>query len=50
MWTVNILECSDKTHYVGCTSNLEDRLRRDWYSCKILYNIKYIENSIDSLF
>lgn len=28
MWTVYILECSDKTHYVGCTSNLDDRLRR----------------------
>ncbi|MCB0540928.1 MAG: GIY-YIG nuclease family protein [Chitinophagales bacterium] len=28
MWTVYILECSDKTYYVGCTSNLDDRLRR----------------------
>jgi putative endonuclease len=28
MWFVYILECSDYTHYTGCTSDLEDRLRR----------------------
>ena len=28
MWSVYILECADKTHYVGCTSSLDERLRR----------------------
>jgi putative endonuclease len=27
-YTVYILKCSDNTHYVGCTSNLDDRLLR----------------------
>ncbi len=26
MHTVYILKCSDKTHYVGCTSNLDHRI------------------------
>ena len=28
MWTVYILKCNDGTHYVGCTSNMEERLMR----------------------
>ena len=28
MWTVYILKCADGTYYVGCTINLEDRLKR----------------------
>jgi putative endonuclease len=28
MWKVYILQCSDKTYYTGCTSDLEDRLIR----------------------
>jgi len=28
MWTVYILKCSDGTYYVGCTSNISDRLTR----------------------
>ena len=28
MHTVYILKCSDGSHYVGCTSNLENRLIR----------------------
>ncbi|HCX23985.1 MAG: hypothetical protein CMB80_24835 [Flammeovirgaceae bacterium] len=28
MWSVYILKCSDDTYYVGCTSNLEERLLR----------------------
>lgn len=28
MFTVYILECSDKTLYVGCTNNLEKRLNQ----------------------
>jgi Predicted endonuclease containing a URI domain len=28
MWFVYILKCSDSTYYTGCTSDLEDRLRR----------------------
>ena len=26
MWYVYILKCADGTHYVGCTSNLKQRL------------------------
>ncbi|MDP4223512.1 MAG: GIY-YIG nuclease family protein [Bacteroidota bacterium] len=29
MWFVYILKCSDNTFYTGCTSDLEDRLRRN---------------------
>jgi predicted GIY-YIG superfamily endonuclease len=28
MWFVYTLKCSDNTYYTGCTSDLEDRLRR----------------------
>ena len=28
MWFVYILKCSDNTYYIGCTSDLDDRLRR----------------------
>ena len=28
VWTVYNIKCSDKTYYVGCTSNLESRLER----------------------
>lgn len=28
MWYVYILECSDNTHYVGYTQDLEERMRR----------------------
>jgi putative endonuclease len=28
MWTVYILKCNDGTYYVGCTNNIEDRIRR----------------------
>jgi putative endonuclease len=28
MWTVYILKCSDGKFYTGCTSDLEDRMRR----------------------
>jgi putative endonuclease len=28
MWTVYILKCSDMTYYVGCTEDINDRLRR----------------------
>ncbi|WP_339698550.1 GIY-YIG nuclease family protein [uncultured Roseivirga sp.] len=28
MHTVYILKCSDDSHYVGCTGNLEERLKR----------------------
>jgi predicted GIY-YIG superfamily endonuclease len=28
MWTVYILKCTDEKYYVGCTSNLENRLMR----------------------
>ncbi len=28
MWTVYVLKCSDNTHYVGCTGNLDERLKR----------------------
>jgi putative endonuclease len=28
MWFVYILKCSDNTFYVGCTSDLDDRLKR----------------------
>jgi predicted GIY-YIG superfamily endonuclease len=28
MWQVYILKCNDETHYVGCTSDLEERLLR----------------------
>ena len=28
MWHVYILECADKTHYTGCTSNLKERIAR----------------------
>lgn len=27
-WTVYILKCSDNSYYTGCTSNLDDRLKR----------------------
>jgi putative endonuclease len=27
-WTVYLLKCSDDTYYTGCTSNLDDRLKR----------------------
>ncbi|RED44629.1 GIY-YIG nuclease family protein [Seonamhaeicola aphaedonensis] len=27
-WTVYIMLCSDGTNYVGCTSNLESRLKK----------------------
>ncbi len=27
-WTVYIIKCSDDSHYVGCTTNLEERLLR----------------------
>ena len=27
-WAVYIIKCSDDSHYVGCTSNLEERLKR----------------------
>ena len=33
-WYVYILKCSDGTFYTGCTSNLDERLRR--------HNKKYI--------
>jgi putative endonuclease len=28
MWTVYILKCSDGNSYTGCTSDLEDRMKR----------------------
>jgi len=28
IYTVYILKCNDHTYYVGCTSNLEERLQR----------------------
>ncbi|KYG81955.1 putative endonuclease [Roseivirga ehrenbergii] len=28
MHTVYILKCSDGSHYMGCTGNLEERLKR----------------------
>jgi len=28
VWTVYILSCSDGSNYVGCTNNLENRLKR----------------------
>ncbi len=28
MWIVYILKCSDKTYYVGCTANMDERLVR----------------------
>ena len=28
MWSVYILKCRDATYYTGCTSNLEERLKR----------------------
>ena len=28
MWHVYILKCSDGTHYIGCTNNLEERIKR----------------------
>ena len=28
MWTVYFLKCADNTYYVGCTSDIEDRLKR----------------------
>jgi putative endonuclease len=28
MWFVYILKCSDSTFYTGCTSDLDDRLKR----------------------
>jgi putative endonuclease len=28
MWFVYILKCSDGTFYTGCTSNLEERIKR----------------------
>ncbi len=28
MWKVYILKCNDRTHYTGCTNNLDDRLKR----------------------
>ena len=28
MWTVYILKCSDGKFYTGCTSDLEDRMKR----------------------
>jgi predicted GIY-YIG superfamily endonuclease len=28
MWTVYILQCADGTMYVGCTGNMEERMRR----------------------
>jgi putative endonuclease len=28
MWTVYILKCSDNTYYVGCTSDINERLTR----------------------
>ncbi len=27
-WTVYILNCSDNSYYTGCTSNLNDRIKR----------------------
>ena len=27
-WTVYILNCNDGTYYVGCTSNLDDRISK----------------------
>ena len=27
-WTVYILKCYDNSYYTGCTSNLDDRLKR----------------------
>lgn len=27
-WTVYILKCSDESHYVGCTQNLDNRLNK----------------------
>ena len=35
MWQVYILKCNDGTYYIGCTSDLEDRLRR--HSCGQVY-------------
>jgi predicted GIY-YIG superfamily endonuclease len=28
MWFVYILKCSDNTYYTGCSSDLDDRLKR----------------------
>lgn len=28
MWKVYILKCSDRTYYTGCTSDIEQRLKR----------------------
>ena len=30
MWFVYLLRCSDGTVYVGCTSNIEERLKRHY--------------------
>lgn len=29
-WTVYILKCNDESYYVGCTQNLEERLKRHY--------------------
>jgi putative endonuclease len=29
-WTVYLLRCSDNNIYTGCTSNIEDRLKRHY--------------------
>jgi putative endonuclease len=28
MWFVYVLKCADNTYYTGCTSNLDDRIKR----------------------
>ena len=28
MWKVYILKCNDSTHYTGCTSNIDDRMKK----------------------
>jgi predicted GIY-YIG superfamily endonuclease len=30
MWSVYTLKCSDGTYYVGCTQNIEERMKRHY--------------------
>ncbi|WP_084426923.1 GIY-YIG nuclease family protein [Aequorivita capsosiphonis] len=38
-WTVYILKCDDNSHYVGCTENFQNRLKR--HSNGLVTSTKY---------
>jgi len=40
MWFVYLLKCSDRKYFIGCTSNLEERIEIK----KVMFNEKEVKS------